>query len=321
MTTHARMWAKEELKGHLAVVTTPFHEDGSIDFDSLEFNSMRAQELPCVSGLYINSIYNEPTALTLEERTLVMKRCLRAVLPGNISVVAIGGASIQDVIDLAQQAEAAGADMIILWPPTFGHRTSEGVLAYFEKVLGSVQIPGAIYRSGLKEFGYFMSYSDLSHLLKLPNFCAVKDVSMSLSNYLDTLGHFGDELVISCPLDEYWAAGRLLMPGKSPDFLFGTSRPLYCETPDRPYLSEFRSAINSGDLAAAESNMKRILAISNSLHTRHLEAGGHNVALIKKAIEILGYRCGAVREPMSLPAQSEIDSLARIFDELELRPW
>src|SRR5690606_5560545 len=103
------------------------------------------------------------------------------------------------------------------------------------------------------------------------NFCAVKDVSMSLSGYLETLNKFGDELVISCPLDEYWAAGRILMPNKSPDFLFGTSRPLYCETPTRPYLAELRHCINTKDVAGAETLLQKVLAISNTLHTKHLE--------------------------------------------------
>jgi 4-hydroxy-tetrahydrodipicolinate synthase len=311
-----KSWAKHELKGHFVTMTTPFNPDLSVDYEGIRTNLAKSQEIPCVTGVYVNSIYNEPTALTLEERKRVVECSLAALKPGMISVVAIGGVPLADAIELAQHAQQCGASLLIFWPPIFGYRSREGVQSYFRAVMSSVSMPVSVYRSGLPEYGYLASIDEIRELCELPNFCAVKDASMSLTKYLDILDAVGDQVAVSCPLDEYWAVGRMLMPTKSPDFFLGSSRPLYCETPERPYLSDLRAAANKGDGRAVEKALGPILKISNGLHTKFLEAGGHNVALTKKTTELLGYVCGAVRPPLSLPDAQTMAPVRELFEEV-----
>jgi catechol 2,3-dioxygenase-like lactoylglutathione lyase family enzyme len=47
-----------------------------------------------------------------------------------------------------------------------------------------------------------------------------------------------------------------------------------------------------------------MIRITNALHTKFLEGGAHNVALTKKVTELLGYRGGKVRPPLSSPDES-----------------
>jgi hypothetical protein len=56
-----KQWAKHDLHGHLVVLTTPFHDDLSIDYDAFRANVQKTRDLRCVTGYYVNSIFNEAT--------------------------------------------------------------------------------------------------------------------------------------------------------------------------------------------------------------------------------------------------------------------
>lgn len=315
-----KLWAKNDLHGHLTVLTTPFHDDLSIDYDGLRENVQRARALPCVTGFYVNSIFNEATALTLAERKRLTEVVIASLPKGVPTVVAIGGVPLQDAIELAQHAQSAGAAMLTLWPPIFGYRSKAGVLAYFRAVIESVSMPVSVYRSGLDEFGYLASLDEVRALIDYPHVCAIKEASLSLTKYLEIVDAIGDRVAVSCPLDEYWVAGRMLMPSRAPDWFLGTSRPLICESTARPYLSELRTAANRGDSAAVEPALARVVRITNALHTTFLEGGAHNVALTKKVTELLGYRGGKVRPPLSPPDEGFLVGVRAILQDAGLMP-
>jgi len=313
-----KQWSKHDLHGHLVVLTTPFHDDLSIDYDAFRANVQKTRDLRCVTGYYVNSIFNEATALTLAERKRLTEATIAAVPKTMPVVVAIGGVPLADAIELAQHAQKAGAALLTLWPPVFGYRSRAGVMSYFRAVIESVSMPVSVYRSGLDEFGYFSSLEEVRELIAYPHVCAIKEASLSLTKYLEIVDALGDRVAVSCPLDEYWIAGRMLMPSRAPDWFLGTSRPLICETKDRPYLSELRDAANRGDGAAVEAALGRMIRITNALHTKFLEGGAHNVALTKKVTELLGYRGGKVRPPLSSPDESFLVGVREILQDAGL---
>src|SRR6185369_5980445 len=112
-----KQWARYDLHGHLIVTTTPFNDDLSIDYDGLASNMQRMRELPSVSGFYVNSIFNEATALTLAERKRIAELSVSSVKRELPIVVAIGGVPMHDAIELAQHAQKISAAMLTLWPP------------------------------------------------------------------------------------------------------------------------------------------------------------------------------------------------------------
>jgi dihydrodipicolinate synthase/N-acetylneuraminate lyase len=295
----AREWARATLRGHIVTTLTPFADDLTLDETALRTQVDELLRLECTGGLYVNSVIGEVQSLTVAERD----RALAVVVDqvgGRVPVVAVTpGNAVPDVVAAVERARLAGADLVMLWPPTFGYRTPEGVLRFLSEIADSARIGLCLYASGLSEFGFRITTGMLRSLLPFPAICAVKEASMSLSGYLETLGSIGDDLLVSCPLDEYWATGRRMLPGKAPDVLLGTSRPLYMETDKAPHLSRLRSAVN-GD-GPIEAELSTVLAVAGRLHTRFLEAGGHNLALIKAMAAARGLPAGPVRPPMSPP--------------------
>jgi 4-hydroxy-tetrahydrodipicolinate synthase len=317
-TAQAKAWARDNLRGHIVTTITPFHDDLTVDVSGLRANVAHLLELPCVQGMYVNSVFQEVTALTVKERLLVLRTVVEAV-EGRVPVVAVAsGNAVADVVEAAGAAQDIGADVVMVWPPTFGYRTSDGVLEFMRQVARQVEIGLCVYASGLSEFGFRLTPSMLVELARIEHVCGVKEASLSLGTYLDTLAAVGDQLVVSCPLDEYWVAGRRLAPSRAPDVLLGTSRPLYLETPRTTLLSDLRHAVHTGEPALIEAALATVVRLANELHTRFLEGGGHNIALAKAVAGVRGLATGPVRPPMSAPPASEIRQATEIMRQAGL---
>src|SRR3546814_9705087 len=91
------------------------------------------------------------------------------------------------------------------------------------------------------------------------------------------------------PAEECWLPGRLVM-GKelATEVLLGTSRPLYCETPDRPWTSHFLEAARADDVPAARDLMLSIRNVADGIFARHHARGAHEVALTKAVTAMFG---------------------------------
>ncbi len=318
--SEAKSWVKKSLRGYIGVTTTPMMKNGEIDEAGLRHNVDFLLDLPGVKGLYMNSIYQEFWTMTLDERKRVADIVIEAVDGRAPVIVGANHTSARDVVDLCRHAQAAGADLAMVWPPYYGVRTEEGVHAYYEYVAERVEIGMCIYSTVLTELGHFLTPEAVEKLSKIDNICAVKEVSLSLSGYSQIMERCGHLLSISSPLEEYHLFGMAAYPDRVPNFLLGSSRPIYMQDKDKPYCKQFWDAVERKDIAAASVAMRQILAVSNALHSRYLAKGTHNVALTKHITGLMGMAAGPVRPPMSAPPQEQIDEAVAVLTEAGLLP-
>lgn len=309
----AKEWVRQELSGYLVTTTTPFANDGSIDEAGLRSNVRRLLESSAVRGMYVGSIYQEPTGMTVAERKRVTEVVIEAT-EGSVPVVAGASANnISDAVELAQTAEAAGADLVMVWAPTFGTRTSEGVYQFIKTVAESVDVGICLYSTTLSEFSFRLMPETVARLADIQNVCAVKEASLSAAGYLEMLMVAGDKLTVSCPLEEYWLYGKMLgLPGAA-NFMLGSSRPLYLETGNRRLGTEFLAAVDSGDQQRTSRLLTEILRVVGELHNAYLEAGGHNVAINKAIVDLMGMVGGAVRPPVTPASPADVDRARKVL--------
>src|SRR5262249_20792788 len=148
-------------------------------------------------GVYVGSIYQEFTALTMAERKRVSEIALETVAGRVPVMVGVSGSCIADVVELANHAAEHGADLVMLWPPVFGLRTPEGVLDFYRRVTEQSAIGMCLYASSFGELGFRLTPDMLASLADIPQVCAVKEASMSIAIYFETLAKVGDRLVVS----------------------------------------------------------------------------------------------------------------------------
>jgi 4-hydroxy-tetrahydrodipicolinate synthase len=303
----AKTWARETLRDYMVTLTTPFDENLQIDEAGLRRNVNRIVGLDSIGSLYVGGYYQESMAMTMAEQKRVTEIVIDAVAGRKPVMIWTGATSIADSIELTQHAQEAGADLAMVWPPHVGFRTKDGVLDWLRTVIRSADIGIGVYATRLAENGFYVDASMLEVLAEEDNVCCVKEASFNLAMYLDTLERLGEKIVVSCPVEEHWIYGRMLMGDRyAAPVLLATSRPLYLETEKQQYLGRFLNAERSGNLADISSTLRDLLKVADQIHNKYINAGTHNPAINKAVTEMMGYASGPVRPPLTWPAEAEL---------------
>ncbi len=127
------------LEGVFPVFQTPFHEDESIDFGTLE------HELNWLISRGANGItmamVSETLRLSSEERDKLASTTCAIVDDRLPVVISVGAESTHTAIRHIQHAEAVGASAAMAIPPTSGALNDRGLREYFEALLANSTIP------------------------------------------------------------------------------------------------------------------------------------------------------------------------------------
>ncbi len=129
-----------ELRGCIPILCTPFHEDGSVDYASLE------REIDWViaegaSGVATLALASEGYKLTESERQEIT-RVVVARTAGRVPVVvSADGTGIEIAIERALAAERAGAAALMVLPPSFVKPGLDGLRSYYTRIGNAVSIP------------------------------------------------------------------------------------------------------------------------------------------------------------------------------------
>jgi 4-hydroxy-tetrahydrodipicolinate synthase len=114
-------------KGVYAIATTPFFEDGSLDFNSIDRLTEFYQQCGC-TGITILGIMGEAPKLEADESRAIVQRVVsRATVPVIVGVSAPGFASMRSLTKASMDLGAAG--VMIAPPPAL--RTDDQIVNYF----------------------------------------------------------------------------------------------------------------------------------------------------------------------------------------------
>jgi 4-hydroxy-tetrahydrodipicolinate synthase len=301
----ALKWVKENFRGYSVTTTTPLLPDMEIDFPAIKSNTEKYMALPGVRGLYVGSLYQEFWTQTLDERKAVTAATLEACNGRMPVIVNITHTSIKDSIDLAKHAQSCGADLIMCWPPYYGPRSDDGVLAFYKRLADAVDIGIATYTTTLHELGFYIRPELMARIAEIDTVVAAKEASLSLDKYSAMALAVGDMIQVSAPLEEYYFFGKTAFPHLTPNFIIGSSRPLYMQTQEKPNCANFFDAIEQGDIPTAAASLNKILRVSNELHSRYLAKGVHHLTLMKYISTLFGFAGGPVRPPLTPPTEEE----------------
>ncbi|MCX7371304.1 MAG: dihydrodipicolinate synthase family protein [Alphaproteobacteria bacterium] len=302
----ARDWVRAELQGYLTVLYTPFREDLSLDEEGLRHNVRATLALPGVGGLSVHSLHQEFWTLTEEERRRVTELVLDEVAGRAPVVIGCSDPSAERVVRLAAHAAAAGADLVMVWPPYYGPRSAEGVRAFYEYVAPRIPIGMLAYSTTLSELGFHLAAPQLRALLHLPTLCGVQNTTLNIAQYDEMLEAVGAEIAVATSLEEYHLHGQLAFPERAPRFLIGASRPVFCQSAARPHCAHFLAALRAGEMGAAAGHARVIGGIAQQLQSRFFARGFHHVGLFKRLAGMMGMRTGPVRPGVAPPSAREV---------------
>jgi 4-hydroxy-tetrahydrodipicolinate synthase len=277
-------------------MVTPFAADGGLDRDTAEKLAHQLVERGC-DGLVVNGTTGESPTTTDIEKAELVRTVVQAV--GDRAAV-VAGAGTYDTahsVQLARQAQRAGAHGLLVVTPYYSRPPQAGLLAHFTAVADATDLPVMLYNIPPRSV-VPIARESLYQLAGHPRIVAVKDATGDLGA--------GAEIIANTDLAYYCGDDALNLPWLSVGAV-GFVSVIGNVVPDR--LRSMMTAFDAGEVSSA-----RQLHISTfSLIRAFCRVGG--VAFSKAALRLTGLDVGEPRLPL-LPAEpEEVTAIASALGE------
>jgi len=183
---------------------TPFHQDGSIDFDSLA--GIAKGQAQAGNGILLLGSTGEGLALTSDEQFCVVEFICN--LQNTFSVksplmVAVGGYNLPEQINWINRCNELNIHSFLLGTPLYAKPGEVGQTAWFKALLDTAKFPCMLYnvpsRSGVE-----IPVGTVQSLQDHPNCWAMKEASGDLNKFLNYRQQ--------CPNIEMYTGEDAMMP-------------------------------------------------------------------------------------------------------------
>ena len=131
-------------EGAGVAIITPFHTDGSIDYD--KFGEVIEQQIANqTDAIIVCGTTGESATMTHEEHLDVIRYCVEKVAHRIPVVAGTGSNCTETAVYLSQEAEKIGADGLLVVTPYYNKATQNGLYQHFKMVADSVKLPILLY--------------------------------------------------------------------------------------------------------------------------------------------------------------------------------
>ena len=294
----AQDWAWENLRGQWTTLITPFTADDELDEAGLRANINHIRGLG-TTGAGCTWGMGEFWSLTREERLRVYD-ILADESRGDWLIAAhVTHTSAREMLSLADHAEAAGFDLLIVAPPYFVTKTEQQVVDYVRLLAERTTRAIMFYNS--PQFGIVMGADGLERLCEIPNVVGVKEASFDRQLTIDTHLLIGEKAVISAPDEWVLFKGREL--GFQQQVMFANTSDWRFDRPGEGYYVDFIDRATRGDIddALYATQIRPIKEVSDGWWQRTMQKfnGALPVSLCKHWGELMGMAGGHVRPPLA----------------------
>ena len=170
----------EHLQGSIVAMVTPFHEDGSVNFEVLT----QLLERPIAAGtdgILTLGTTGEYSTMSHEEHLDAIKYTVEKVNHRIPVIAGTGSNSTETAIYLSQEAEKYGVDGLLLVSPYYNKATQKGLIAHFTAIADSVKVPVILYNIQGRT-GVNIAPETIVYLFNnVENIVAVKEASGNIS--------------------------------------------------------------------------------------------------------------------------------------------
>lgn len=290
-----------ELRGILAAVVTPFTEDGS----AIDEANLRGQVDRLVAsgihGLVPTGSTGEFTSLSIDEHQRVIELYVEAAA-GRVPVIAgIGTLTTQGTVALAQFAERAGADAIMVVPPFYEPLGFEDVKLFLTAVSDACSLPIVYYNiPGIT--GAKLSAAEIAELGEIEHVDYLKDTSGDAITLADLIASRGNKIKAFNGWDTLTFFG----------IASGAEAAVWGAAGIVPELAVelWEVLAEKGDLIRAREIWAGLWRVADFLESVNYVAG------VKAGLELVGHPAGPTRLPARPLAAEDRARFKAILDEI-----
>ena len=131
-------------EGAGVAIITPFHTDGSIDYD--KFGEVIEQQIANqTDAIIVCGTTGESATMTHEEHLDVIRFTCKVVNKRIPVIAGTGSNCTREAIHLSEEAEKAGVDGLLCVTPYYNKATQGGLIRYYTEIANSVKLPIIMY--------------------------------------------------------------------------------------------------------------------------------------------------------------------------------
>ncbi|WP_439025645.1 4-hydroxy-tetrahydrodipicolinate synthase [Haloarchaeobius sp. DT45] len=289
-----------EFSGVYPAITTPFDEDGSIDFATLRENVSRL-ETAGVDGIVPVGSTGESATLSHDEHVEVVEAV--ADEAEEIPVIAGSGSNnTAEALSLSQRSVEAGADALLLISPYYNKPEQRGFVEHYQTIADEVDAPQIVYNVPSRT-GQNIEPDTAAELASHENIAGFKAASGDLGQITEIVERTRDEDfavlsgddALTLPMISVGATGTISVSANV--------------EPERT--CAMVGAALAGDYERAQALHHELGPLFRALFWET------NPIPVKEAMRIRGYSEAHMRLPLTRLSEEYVEPLTEILDDLE----
>lgn len=292
---------KTIFQGSCVAIVTPFNENGSVNYNELE-KLIEFQIENGTDAIVSCGTTGESATLSSEEHLEVIRFTIEKVNKRIPVIASTGSNDTAFSVYLSKEAEAFGADGLLLVTPYYNKTSQKGLIESFKFIADNVNIPCIVYnvpsRTGLN-----IKPSTYLELSKHPNIVGVKEANHDISSVAQTIALCGDELAIYSGEDSQ-TLPIMALGGKGVISVFANILP--------KEMHELASAMTNENLKTARELTNKYIELMDALFM------DVNPIPVKEAMNMMGFDCGHCRLPLTDMTDDDKNKLAAVLKKYNL---
>jgi 4-hydroxy-tetrahydrodipicolinate synthase len=179
----------ERFTGLFIPHVTPFHDDGSLDAESLARLTKHFAGIGSVAGLVSCARIGESPVLSLEEKRRVYEISGKSVRDaGKVHIAAIAPQSTDEAVSLMRDLESLPVDGVMIFPPllfAWGKVDPDLKIRFFEDLARETKLPVVLFQIPVRS--YYYDPKTICRIARLENVVAFKEASFDIDLFTETV--------------------------------------------------------------------------------------------------------------------------------------
>ena len=290
-------------KGAGVAIVTPMYEDGSVNYDKLA-ELLEEQIAGGTDAIIICGTTGESATMSEAEHSKVIKFAIDKVAKRIPVIAGTGSNCTQTAIELSKQAEADGADALLLVTPYYNKATQKGLIAHYTAIAERVSLPIIMYNVPSRT-GCNIQPETAAYLAKnVKNIVAIKEASGNISQVAKVKALAGDSLDIYSGNDDQ-VIPLLSLGGIGVISVLSNVAPKQTHDMVMEYLEGDR-----------EKALKIQLAALPLIDALFCEV---NPIPVKAALNLMGKEVGPLRAPLTTMEEAHQQTLAQTMKDFGIK--
>ena len=292
--------SQQTFTGTGVAIITPFREDGSVDFKSLE------KLLQHITGNGVDYVValgttGESVTLSKDEKKAIVNFVIDVINKQIPVVVGMGGNNTQDVISSIKSWDFDGIDAILSVAPFYNKPSQRGLFLHFKSIADVSPVPVIIYNVPGRTGSDINAETTVRLSKEVKNIVAIKEASGNMSQIMHVLKNKPKNFQVLSG-DDMLALPMVALGGSGVISVIANAYP-------KEFSDMVRFAL-AGEMTKACDLHYKILDMIRAIFTEGSPSG------IKAVLEIMGISGNHLRLPLTPVTQEHYNKIASMMKKL-----